>query len=70
MTRLRVPPGSSLLGKYFDEVAASLPDDFRFEERPNGPFAAGQRLLVSGTHAALQDESDADTPELSAEVSK
>ncbi|WP_333781560.1 SLC13 family permease [Aurantiacibacter sp. MUD61] len=54
-TRLRVPPGSNLIGKHFDEVVGMLPDDFRFEERPGGAFAAGQKLKVSGTHDALED---------------
>ncbi len=54
-TRLRVPPGSNLIGKHFDEVIGMLPEDFRFEERPGGPFAAGQKLKVAGTHDALED---------------
>lgn len=54
-TRMRVPPDSELVGKHFDEVMEKLPNDFRFEERPNGPFEAGQRLLISGTHDALED---------------
>ncbi|MGB3165276.1 MAG: SLC13 family permease [Alteraurantiacibacter sp.] len=55
VTRLRVPPTSNLNGKYFDEVVDMLPEDFRFEERPDGPFATGQRLKISGTHDALED---------------
>ena len=55
VTRLRVPPGSNLIGKHFDEVVGMLPEDFRFEERPDGPFAAGQKLKVAGTHDALED---------------
>lgn len=54
-TRMRVPPNSDLVGKHFDEVMESLPKDFRFEERPDGPFEAGQRLLISGTHDAVED---------------
>lgn len=54
-TRLRVPPSSNLIGKHFDEVVDMLPEDFRFEERPDGPFATGQRLRISGTHDALED---------------
>ncbi|WAT18223.1 SLC13 family permease [Aurantiacibacter sp. MUD11] len=54
-TRLRVPPTSNLIGKHFDEVVDMLPADFRFEERPAGPFETGQRLRVSGTHDALED---------------
>ena len=54
-TRLRVPPTSNLIGKHFDEVVDMLPEDFRFEERPDGPFATGQRLRISGTHDALED---------------
>ncbi len=55
VTRLRVVEGSELVGKHFDEVVDKLPDDFRFEERPSGPFQAGQRLQVSGTHYALEE---------------
>ena len=53
--RLRVPDNSDLVGKHFDEVIGRLPSDFKFEERPNGTFEAGQRLRVSGTHDALED---------------
>ena len=52
---LRVPEGSDLVGKHFDEIVGRLPDDFRFEERPAGVFEAGQRLSVSGTHDALEE---------------
>ncbi|MDF1834675.1 MAG: SLC13 family permease [Alteraurantiacibacter sp. bin_em_oilr2.035] len=55
VTRLRVPPTSNLNGRHFDEVVDMLPEEFRFEERPNGPFSTGQRLRVSGTHDALED---------------
>lgn len=54
-TRLRVPEGSDLVGKHFDEVIGRLPEEFRFEERPAGPFESGQRLLISGTHDALEE---------------
>ena len=54
-TRLRVPAGSDLIGRHFDEVIERLPGDFRFEERPDGPFEAGQRLRVSGTHEGLEE---------------
>ena len=53
--RLRVPENSDLVGKHFSEVVADLPDDLRFEERPGGAFEPGQRLLISGTHEALED---------------
>lgn len=53
--RLRIPPGSDLVGKHFDEVTGKIPEDFVFEERPEGPFEAGQRILVSGTHDALEE---------------
>ena len=53
--RMRVPPESDLVGKHFDDVMESLPKDFAFEERPEGTFQAGQRLLISGTHYALED---------------
>jgi di/tricarboxylate transporter len=52
---LRVPEGSDLVGKHFDEVVGRLPEEFRFEERPNGPFEAGHRLRISGTHDALEE---------------
>ncbi|WP_119082894.1 SLC13 family permease [Altererythrobacter sp. B11] len=55
VTRLRVPVGSDLVGRHFDEVVERLPADFRFEERPSGAFEAGQRLTVSGTHDALEE---------------
>jgi len=55
VTRLRVPAGSDLVGRHFDEVVSRLPNDFRFEERPSGAFEAGQRLTVSGTHDALEE---------------
>lgn len=54
-TRMRISPDSELIGRHFDEVMARLPKDFRFEERPDGQFAEGQRLLVSGTHEALEE---------------
>jgi di/tricarboxylate transporter len=54
-TRMRIPPDSDLVGKHFDEVMERLPKDFRFEERPEGPFEAGQLLLISGTHEALEE---------------
>jgi len=52
---MRVPPGSDLVGKEYAEVAAKLPKDFRFEDQPEGRFAAGQRLMISGTQSALED---------------
>ncbi len=54
-TRMRISPGSELIGRHFDEVMARLPKDFCFEERPDGQFSEGQRLLVSGTHEALEE---------------
>jgi di/tricarboxylate transporter len=53
--RLRVPAGSDLVGKHFDQVIGKLPEDFRFEQRPAGAFEAGHRLHVSGTHDALEE---------------
>ncbi len=53
--RLRVPAGSELVGKAIDEVATRLPSDFSFDEEPEGPFEAGHRLRVSGTHEALEE---------------
>jgi di/tricarboxylate transporter len=55
VSRMHVPAGSDLIGKHFDEVVGRLPEDFRFEERPSGPFEAGHRLRVSGTHDALEE---------------
>ncbi len=54
-TRMRIPPSSELVGKHFDEIAPTLPDHFRFEERPDGTFQPGDRLLISGTHRGLED---------------
>ncbi len=54
-THLRVPQTSMLIDKHFDEVVGMLPEEFRFEERPSGPFEAGQRFRVSGTHDALEE---------------
>ena len=54
-TRLRVTRQSELAGKHFDEITDNLPEEFKFEERPNGPFEVGQRLLISGTHDGLED---------------
>jgi di/tricarboxylate transporter len=56
-SRLTIPAGSDLVGKHFDEVIGRLPGDFRFEERPAGPFEADQRLRISGTHDALEEAS-------------
>lgn len=53
--KLRVTDQSGLVGKHFDEIADTLPDDFRFEERPAGTFEPGQRLMISGTHQGLED---------------
>ncbi|MCX7675813.1 MAG: SLC13 family permease [Alteraurantiacibacter sp.] len=53
--RMRVPPESELIGRHLDEVIDRLPKDFRFEEWPAGPFHEGQRLLVSGTHDAIEE---------------
>jgi di/tricarboxylate transporter len=54
-SRMHVPEGSDLVGKHFDQIVGRLPEDFRFEERPGGPFEAGHRLRVSGTHDALEE---------------
>ena len=53
--RLRVPEDSDLIGRHFDEVIGSLPAELRFEERPGSAFEPGQRLLISGTHDALEE---------------
>jgi di/tricarboxylate transporter len=55
VAKLRIPPGSELAGRNLEEVMAKLPEDFRFETLPDGAFAAGQRLLVSGTQSALEE---------------
>jgi di/tricarboxylate transporter len=54
-SHLSIPAASDLVGKHFDEVVGRLPKDFRFEQRPPGPFEAGQRLRISGTHDALEE---------------
>ncbi|WP_137679136.1 SLC13 family permease [Aurantiacibacter suaedae] len=53
--KLRVTELSGLVGKHFDEIVDTLPEDFRFEERPTGPFEAGQRMMISGTHEGLEN---------------
>tara|TARA_A100001391_G_scaffold48774_7_gene29175 strand:+ start:86480 stop:88276 length:1797 start_codon:yes stop_codon:yes gene_type:complete len=53
-SKLRVTELSGLVGKHFDEIVDTLPEDFRFEERPTGPFKAGQRMMISGTHEGLE----------------
>ncbi|MEN7536387.1 SLC13 family permease [Aurantiacibacter flavus] len=53
--KLRVTELSGLVGKHFDEIVDTLPEDFRFEERPTGPFEAGQRMMISGTHSGLEN---------------
>jgi len=53
--RLRVPAGSELVGKTIDDITARLPSDFSFDEKFTGPFEAGHRLQVSGTHDALEE---------------
>jgi di/tricarboxylate transporter len=55
LSHLTIPAGSNLVGKHFDEVIGRLPKDFRFEQRPAGPFETGQRLRISGTHDALEE---------------
>jgi len=55
LARLRVPPGSDMIGRTIEDIEAKLPQDFRFEERPTGAFASGQRLLISGTQGALEE---------------
>lgn len=54
-TRVRIEPDSELIGRHFDEVMDRLPKNFRFEELPSGTFQEGQRLLISGTHDALEE---------------
>ena len=53
--RLRIQPDSELIGRHFDEVTKRVPKNFRFEERLDDTFQAGQRLLSSGTHDALEE---------------
>ena len=53
--RLRVTPGSNLVGKLLDEIQPRLPLDFSFDEAIEDPLVSGQRLLVSGTHDALEE---------------
>src|SRR5690606_28768357 len=53
--RLRVTPGSNLVGKQLDEIQPRLPLDFSFDEAIEDPLVSGQRLLVSGTHDALEE---------------
>jgi di/tricarboxylate transporter len=53
--RLRIPAGSDLVGKTIGEVSRRLPAGFSFDEQPEGPLQAGQRLRVSGTHEAFEE---------------
>ncbi|OCC24779.1 transporter [Croceicoccus estronivorus] len=55
LTRLRIPVGSELVGKALDALRPRVPADFAFEENPAGPMEAGQRILISGTHEALEE---------------
>ena len=55
VARLRIPPRSDLVGRSYEEIEARLPNEFRFEDKPEGNFADGQRLLISGTQAALEE---------------
>ncbi len=55
VARMRLPPGSDLIGKTFAEVEQRLPTDFRFEQAPAGAFEQGQQYLISGTQQALED---------------
>ncbi|WP_338014719.1 SLC13 family permease [Altericroceibacterium spongiae] len=54
-TRLRVPAGSELVGKTYKEVMKLLPGDFSIDDKTDGPFEAGQRLNISGTHESLEE---------------
>jgi di/tricarboxylate transporter len=55
VARMRLPPESELVGQEISEIAAGLPADFRFEEKPGGAFTEGQRMWISGTHEALEE---------------
>ncbi|MDD3797942.1 MAG: SLC13 family permease [Novosphingobium sp.] len=55
LTRLRIPASSELVGKAIDALRSRVPADFAFEESPAGPMEAGQRILISGTHEALEE---------------
>ena len=55
LTRLRIPASSELVGKSLDALRPRLPADFAFEESLVGPLEAGQRVLISGTHEALEE---------------
>ena len=52
---LRISAGSGLVGKTIGEVTSQLPGAFSFDEHPEGPLEAGQRLRVSGTHEGLEE---------------
>lgn len=54
-TWLRLPDGAEWVGRDEAQMLARLPAGFAFENRPEGPFHAGQRLRVSGTHEALEE---------------
>ena len=54
-TRLRVTEQSILNGKELSEVASRLPDGIAFHDVPPGLLRPQHRLLMTGTHAAIEE---------------
>lgn len=52
---MRIGGGSEFVGRDVDDFTRKLPADFAFLQPPAGLLAAGDRLAVSGTHAALEE---------------
>ncbi|ALE16296.1 TrkA domain protein [Altererythrobacter epoxidivorans] len=54
-TRLRVAEDSALVGEDISTVLSRLPKNISIIDQPSGPIQPQQRLLLSGTHDALED---------------
>lgn len=54
-TRLRIAGDSELVGEDLASVLSTLPKDISVIDQPSGPLQPQQRLLISGTHEALED---------------
>ncbi|MHA6317266.1 SLC13 family permease [Altererythrobacter sp. CAU 1778] len=54
-TKLRVGGGGPLDGAQLSSFERALPDDFSFDENPEGALVPGQMIRVSGTHDGLEE---------------
>ncbi len=54
-TRLRIAGDSSLVGEEISAILTRLPKGIAIVDQPSGPIQPQQRLLISGTHEALED---------------